>query len=84
MREATAAIAIAGVIATILVMPTSATAVRSGVTHAAVGEITEFAVPTTGSGPAGIAPGPDGNVWFTERNVSKIGLVTPQGDVFDR
>ena len=30
------------------------------------GVITEFPIPTAGSGPAGIAAGPDGNLWFTE------------------
>ncbi|MEO8191068.1 MAG: hypothetical protein ABI682_12065 [Acidobacteriota bacterium] len=29
----------------------------------------------------GIAAGPDGNVWFTERNASKIGRITPSGVV---
>ena len=30
------------------------------------GVITEFPIPTAGSGPVGIAAGPDGNLWFTE------------------
>jgi virginiamycin B lyase len=30
------------------------------------GLITEFAIPTAGSGPIGIAAGADGNVWFAE------------------
>ena len=29
--------------------------------------ITEFPIPTAGSGPHGITAGPDGNLWFTER-----------------
>ena len=29
--------------------------------------VTEFAVPTGGSGPDGITAGPDGNLWFTEQ-----------------
>ena len=33
---------------------------------AAAGTISEFSIPTAESGVAGIAPGPDGNVWFTE------------------
>ena len=45
------------------------------------GMFTEYAVPTTDSGPYGIAPGPDGNLWFTEQNGggNKIGRVTPTG-----
>ena len=41
------------------------------------GYITEFAIPTAGSGPTGIATGPDGNLWFTESFVGKIGKVVP-------
>ena len=45
-----------------------------------VGTITEFPVPS-GSGPSGIATGPDGNVWFTEENSSKVGRITPSGTI---
>lgn len=31
--------------------------------------------------PDGITAGPDGNVWFIENNVSKIGRITPEGQV---
>ena len=41
--------------------------------------ITEFPVPTAGSGPSGIAAGPDGNLWFTEYNGNQIGRITPAG-----
>ncbi len=34
-----------------------------------------------GAGLAGIAAGPDGNVWFTEGVGNKIGRITPAGDV---
>ncbi len=37
------------------------------------GVISEFAIPTSGSQPIGIATGPDGNMWFTERAGNKIG-----------
>ena len=41
---------------------------------------TEFAVGlTAGSGPALIAAGGDGNMWFTEFNGSRIGRITPAG-----
>jgi streptogramin lyase len=36
---------------------------------------------STNSLPDGIAAGPDGNLWFTEFNSSKIGRITPQGVV---
>jgi streptogramin lyase len=36
---------------------------------------------TPGSGPIDVAAGPDGNLWFTERAVSRIGLITPSGQV---
>src|SRR5262245_24265924 len=41
--------------------------------------IKEFPVPTPGSLPHGIAVGPDGNLWFTERAGDKIGRITPTG-----
>jgi streptogramin lyase len=44
---------------------------------AAAGTITEFPTPTK-SAPIGITAGPDGNLWFTEENVSKIGRITTQ------
>jgi streptogramin lyase len=36
---------------------------------------------TPGSSPLGIAAGPDGNLWFTEKTASKIGRITPSGAV---
>jgi virginiamycin B lyase len=39
------------------------------------GTITELPIPTANSGPAGIAAGADGNLWFTEASGDKIGLV---------
>jgi len=45
------------------------------------GRITEFLVPTANSGPRGITAGPDGNLWFTELNASKIGRITPAGRI---
>jgi hypothetical protein len=37
------------------------------------GTVTEYAVPTPGSFPAGITTGPDGNIWFTEMGSGQIG-----------
>ena len=43
--------------------------------------ITEFPVTTAGADPGGITVGPDGNLWFTEFFVGKIGRITPAGVV---
>src|SRR5262249_38738517 len=49
-------------------------------TVAAPGTIGEFATGiTAGSLPNGIAPGPDGNPWFTEAPANKIRKITPTG-----
>ncbi len=41
--------------------------------------IDEFVVPTPSSKPQCIAPGADGNLWFTETGASKIGKITADG-----
>ncbi len=41
--------------------------------------INEFAVPTDSCVPYGIAAGPDGNLWFTERSGLNIGRITTAG-----
>jgi virginiamycin B lyase len=41
--------------------------------------ITEYPIPTSASGPNGIAAGPDGALWFTESNANKIGRITTAG-----
>ena len=43
--------------------------------------ITEFAIPTPNSGPAGITAGPDGALWFTESSTNKIGRITTDGAI---
>ena len=43
--------------------------------------ITEFTVPTADSFPYGITAGPDGALWFTEKNANKIGRITPKGAI---
>ena len=43
--------------------------------------ITEFPITTAGSDPGGITAGPDGNLWFTEFGVGKIGRITTAGTV---
>src|SRR5208337_2211810 len=46
-----------------------------------VGAISEVAIPTLNSVPAGITAGPDGNLWFTEFSGDRIGRITPGGTV---
>jgi virginiamycin B lyase len=43
------------------------------------GAIAEFAVPTSASAPTGIAAGPDGNLWFTEKNANQLARITTAG-----
>jgi virginiamycin B lyase len=43
------------------------------------GTVAEFPIPALGSSPAGIALGPERDMWFTEPGVGKIGRVTPEG-----
>jgi len=40
------------------------------------GTITEYATPTTGSGPYGMTSGPDGRLWFAEQTKEKIGAIS--------
>jgi streptogramin lyase len=44
---------------------------------APLGETSDFPTPTASSGPEGIAVGPEGNLWFTESEVSRIGEINP-------
>jgi streptogramin lyase len=39
--------------------------------------IDQYILPTGGSGPEGITPGPDGNIWFAEFNASQVGRLVP-------
>src|SRR5688500_14129756 len=47
----------------------------------ATAAITEFPLPTSASSPAGVAAGPDGNVWVAEPATDRIARVTPAGAV---
>src|SRR5690349_13749539 len=40
---------------------------------------TEYDIPTAGSRPFSITPGPDGALWFTESDGNQIGRITTQG-----
>ena len=47
---------------------------------AANGEITEYSVPSEGTGIAGVTVRPkDGNVWFTENDAGYVGSMTTSG-----
>ena len=43
--------------------------------------MTEYPIPTAKSGPWGIVAGPDGNLWFTELDLNKIGRITTNGAI---
>jgi virginiamycin B lyase len=43
--------------------------------------VSEFTVPTGSAQPEGITGGPDGALWFTERNQDKIGRITTTGTI---
>ena len=45
------------------------------------GTVTAYTIPTPNSSPGGIAAGPDGNLWFTERAGNKIGRISPIGTI---
>ena len=45
--------------------------------QASPASFTEIPIPTSAATPYGIAAGPDGRIWFTESNESKIGALSP-------
>ena len=49
--------------------------------RAATGTISEFPVPTSNAGPAGITVGPDGALWFGEFSARQIGKITTTGTI---
>lgn len=42
-----------------------------------------WSVPTSGAQLVDIAPGPDGNVWFTERAANRVAHATPGGSIME-
>jgi RHS repeat-associated protein len=56
------------------------TAITAASRTAGALEATEYALPAK-SMPYGIAKGPDGNLWFTDLNTSKIGKITTAGAI---
>lgn len=60
-----------------LTLATSNTPITGGVPVAGT-SVTEYPV-TAATGPYGITVGPDGNIWFTEQNVSKVGAMSTSG-----
>jgi len=66
--------ALAGALLTTLAFPASGMAVT--------GTVTEFSTNLTpDASPFGIAAGPDGNLWFTEQKIAKVGRITPNGTI---
>ncbi len=53
----------------------------AGPTSPGPGVVTEYPIPTADSVPLGITAGPDGNLWFTEWGVDKIGKITTGGTI---
>ncbi len=45
------------------------------------GSTTNYAIPTPGAVPIGIAQGPDGRMWFSEGTGNKIGAITTSGQM---
>src|SRR5215469_4760962 len=47
------------------------------VAFASTPTVTEYAMPSATSQPWNITPGPDGNLWFTEKIGNKVGYINP-------
>ena len=60
---------------------TESSAAKIGRLDIGSGRIQEFPVPTASAYPHGITTGPDGNLWFAERDVNQIGRITPSGQI---
>ncbi|MGB6062300.1 MAG: hypothetical protein WBG27_11395 [Candidatus Aquilonibacter sp.] len=56
---------------------TASGAMIAEIPQSAPANFKEIAVPTSGATAYGIAAGPDGRIWFTEYNESKIGALSP-------
>jgi virginiamycin B lyase len=74
-----AATATLSVSATVGGAPAGLTVSASGIAPPP-GDLQEFLIPDGGAA-MGIAPGPDGNLWFTDYSADKIGRITPAGAV---
>src|SRR5947208_6084098 len=48
---------------------------------AARAQLARFPIPSSRSQPIAITLGPDGNLWFTEQNTSRIARITPGGAI---
>lgn len=56
-------------------------ALPAGASALGLGETEEFFEPTQPTKPLTLTEGPDGNMWYTDSSVTKIGKVTPEGNV---
>src|SRR6266699_2140661 len=69
----------------LIILVFSVSAQTRALAHSSVsqhkGHFTEFPLPNGSGAPFGITAGPDGNLWFTVQLESKIGMITPQGQL---
>ncbi|HET7063873.1 MAG TPA: hypothetical protein VFI49_06310, partial [Rudaea sp.] len=61
--------------------PLAAVVLLASCTTAGAVTFTEFKLSDPASWPTSIVAGPDGNLWFTEDLGSKVGRITPQGQI---
>jgi streptogramin lyase len=61
--------------------PLSVTDTANRTITGSAGTTTEFPIPTADSLTRAITAGPDGNLWFAEYGVRKIGRITPDGTI---
>lgn len=72
---ATSLLAAPGAVASGSARPAAAPTARAGA------GFTVFPVPTTGAGLGRITTAPNGDLWFVERDVNQVGVITPAGDI---
>jgi streptogramin lyase len=70
-----------GVPAALMAFAMCAFAAPAGAPALGLGETEEFFAPTQPTKPLTAVEGPDGNVWYTNDGSTKIGKVTPSGEV---
>lgn len=46
------------------------------------GQITEFSIPSDNTGIAGATEGAEGNIWFTQNDLGRVGAMRPTGGLF--
>ena len=61
--------------------PASATDATATPSPDVLGHVTKFPLASISTSVAGVVPGPDGNLWFTERDANLVGYMTPEGQI---